>query len=108
MPAMGVKEQLCWVCTGAGVGVTGQEARRLCVGTEEGAPACWCPPGPSPTPRAASTRLGRGEAARCRRGSGSMWLACLISDSPCALLESLRECQFNSEGNLSLQSPGTC
>lgn len=26
----------------------------------------------------------------------------------CTVLESLRECQFNSEGSLSLQSPGTC
>lgn len=26
----------------------------------------------------------------------------------CAVLESLRECQFNSEGSLSLQPPGTC
>lgn len=47
MLTVGIKEQLCWVCTGAGVGVTGQEARRLCVGQTGGRPA-GSPPGPPP------------------------------------------------------------
>lgn len=75
-----------------GVGVTRQEARRLCGGDRRGA-HLLVPPG--------------GKLQGVSEGRGAR--GCLsLSDSPCALLESLRECQFNSEGSLSLQPPATC
>lgn len=71
-------------------GVTRQEAYRLSGRDRKGL--------------SASAPSGSRKVSELERVCVSVFL-CLTH---CAVLESLRECQFNSKGSLSLWSPGTC